>query len=323
MSSVGVTGAVDGGNGRDELEAQDVEEATVARPLPTPDTPTRSEVLDHCVTHTPYRSWCKHCREGRGRESPHSSHQHGPRAAPTVSFDYAYVGDKGEIVSREQAETEEGSVTILVVRDSATKAVFGHVVPQKGIDAKQFAVDELVKDIVWLGHTKVMLKSDNETAILKLLTEALRELRIQGLENVMSENSPEYDPQANGSAEVGVQIVKGMVRTHRSGLEEELGHRVPARHPLIAWLVRHAANIVNWTVTGADGKTAYQRARSKPFTTRLLRFGEKCSYKTRAQEPLSPTGDGQGWHQGTFLSISVLVSIWCTTRATSSTPGRL
>ena len=40
-----------------------------------------------------------------------------------MSFDYAYVGDKGEIASREEAELEEGSVTILVVRDSATKAV--------------------------------------------------------------------------------------------------------------------------------------------------------------------------------------------------------
>ena len=233
VASVGVMGAVVGDDKHDELEAQDMEEATVARPLPTPDMPTRSEVLDHCVTHTPYRSWCKHCIEGRGREFGHASRPHGPRAAPTVSFDYAYVGDKGEIASREEAELEEGSVTILVVRDSATKAVFGHVVPQKGVDAKKFAIDALVSDIVWLGHTKVVLKSDNEPAILKLLTESLRELRIQGLESVMSENSPEYDPQANGSAELGVQIVQGILKTHRSSLEEELGYRVPARHPLI------------------------------------------------------------------------------------------
>lgn len=48
----------------DELEAQ--EEADVAKPLPTPDMPTPSELLDLCVTHTPYQSWCRHCREGRG-----------------------------------------------------------------------------------------------------------------------------------------------------------------------------------------------------------------------------------------------------------------
>ena len=59
------------------------------------------------------------------------------------------------------------------MRDSETKAVFGHVVPRKGIDDKRFAVDALVSDIVWLGHTKVILKSDNEPAILKLLSESL------------------------------------------------------------------------------------------------------------------------------------------------------
>ena len=63
----------------------------------------------------------------------------------------------------------------------------------------------VVDDIKLLGYTKVMLKSDNEPAMLKFLVELLRELRINGLEQViiMSENSPEYDPQANGNAETG------------------------------------------------------------------------------------------------------------------------
>ena len=92
----------------------------------------------------------------------------------------------------------------MAVRDSETKSVFGHVVPQKGIGSKKFAVHAIVNDILWLGHMKVVLASDNEPAILKFLIESLRELRVNGLERVMSENSPEYDPQANGSAEVGV-----------------------------------------------------------------------------------------------------------------------
>ena len=45
-----------GGDQADELEAQVEEEAAVLQPLPTPDTPTRSEYLDHCVTHAPYGS---------------------------------------------------------------------------------------------------------------------------------------------------------------------------------------------------------------------------------------------------------------------------
>ena len=79
-----------------------------------------------------------------------------------------------------------------------------------------------------------MLKTNNEPTILALLTESLRELSIHGLEKVMSEKSPEYDPQANGNVEIGVKIVKGMFRTFKSGLEDELGYCVPARHPLMA-----------------------------------------------------------------------------------------
>ena len=39
-----------GGDQADELEAQVEEEAAEVQPLLTPDTPTRSEYLDHCVT---------------------------------------------------------------------------------------------------------------------------------------------------------------------------------------------------------------------------------------------------------------------------------
>ncbi len=75
----------------EEFEAE--EESEVIRQLPTPEMPTRSEFLDHCVTHYPYRSWCKHCVEGRGREFPHRLHGISTRGVPTVSFDYAFVGD--------------------------------------------------------------------------------------------------------------------------------------------------------------------------------------------------------------------------------------
>ena len=47
-------------NHQDELEARVEEEADLARPLPVSEMPTRSELLDHCATHCPYRAWCKH-----------------------------------------------------------------------------------------------------------------------------------------------------------------------------------------------------------------------------------------------------------------------
>ena len=45
------------------------------------------------------------------------------------------------------------------------------------------------------------------------------------LEQCLEEHPPEYDPQANGSAEVGVKLLKGHLRTMRSCLEMQIGFR--------------------------------------------------------------------------------------------------
>ena len=76
-----------------------------------------------------------------------------------------------------------------------------------------------MSDVTWLSYNKVTLTSDNEPAVVKLLQESLRELRVQGLEQTMEEHSPENDPQANGIAEVGVTLLKGHFRTVRPCIE--------------------------------------------------------------------------------------------------------
>ena len=93
-------------------------------------------------------------------------------------------------------------------------------------------------------------------AILKLLAEPLRELRIECVAELLEEHPPEYDLQSNGSAEVGVQLLKGHFRTIRSGLESQLGFRIPVWRPLISWMIRHAGNLINCCWNGHDGRTA-------------------------------------------------------------------
>ena len=302
-------------DGRGELADDDLlcspcegeeEEAALPGCLPAVYQPTLSEYLDHCVTHYPFRAWCKHCLEGRGREFGHEAHRGDKdlRATPVVSFDYAFLGDEGDIVNQESFEAAgEGAIKILIIRDSKSKSVFAHVVPSKGVDEGGFSVRMLIEDVKWLGYSKVTLKSDNEPAIVKLLSEALRELRIQGLEQTLEEHSPEYDPQANGSAEVAVRLLKGHLRTLRSSLEAQIGFRIPVRHALMTWLVRHAAALISWCAKGHDGQTAHQRVRGREFRTRLLTFGECCSFKNRSQEPLRNVADGRRFHQGVFIGI--------------------
>ena len=74
-------------NPEDQIDAIDEEEqAVVPQSLPSVYQPTRSEYLDHCVTHYPFRAWCKHCLEGRGREFGHDTHRgvKDARASPVI-----------------------------------------------------------------------------------------------------------------------------------------------------------------------------------------------------------------------------------------------
>ena len=182
----------------EEMVAHDEQEDVKTPPcLPSVYQPTRSEYLDHCITHYPFRAWCKHCLEGRGREFGHDNRRgdKDERCTPVISFDYCFVSDHGEVTTEAEFEAAgDGAVKVLVARDSRSKSVFAHAVPSKGVDAKGFAVSALVGDVQWLGYNRVVLKSDNEPAIVKLLREALRELRIRELYQCLEEHSPEFDP---------------------------------------------------------------------------------------------------------------------------------
>ena len=101
-----------GDDHQEDLDAQVEEEAVVARPLPAPQMPMRSKFEDHRLTHVPHRTWCNHCVEGRGRKAGHSRQGNEGRRVSTISVDYAFVADRGEITSQEQADVEEGSVKI-------------------------------------------------------------------------------------------------------------------------------------------------------------------------------------------------------------------
>lgn len=45
-----------------------------------PREPSKEERDEHCLTHLPYRSWCRHCVRGRGREWPHRKVEEDVRA---------------------------------------------------------------------------------------------------------------------------------------------------------------------------------------------------------------------------------------------------
>ena len=101
------------------------------------------------------------------------------------------ISDKGDIETQLEEDAEPGSIKVLVVRDNRSKAIFAHTVPVKGAEEGGFAVKAIVADVIGLGYSKVVLKTDNEPVILKLLQDSLRDPRVEGIDQVMQENSPE------------------------------------------------------------------------------------------------------------------------------------
>ena len=82
------------------LEAE--EEAPIAKKLPTPAMPTQSDYESHRECgHIPYRAWCKHCVEGRGREFGHHRSSGIEKQVSTVAFDYMFITDKGVFMRNE------------------------------------------------------------------------------------------------------------------------------------------------------------------------------------------------------------------------------
>ena len=119
---------------------------------------------------------------------------------PHVSMDYCFMG-----------QDEEKCLPILVMKDHRSKMVFSHVVPKKGASIA-YCVSQVVRDLEYLGYPKMILKSDQEPAILDLRNAVAKQCKELGME-VLPESSPVAESQSNGVVERAIQEIEGLVRT--------------------------------------------------------------------------------------------------------------
>ena len=64
--------------------------------------PTQSDYESHRdCGHIPYRAWCKHRVEGRGRDFGHHRSLGAEKQVSTVAFDYMFITDKGVFMRNE------------------------------------------------------------------------------------------------------------------------------------------------------------------------------------------------------------------------------
>ena len=88
----------------------------------------------------------------------------------------------------------QGAQTILVAHCSATGSLFAHAVPRKGMDVDGFVIEQLREDVLWLGHSQIMMRSDNDPALVQVIERTPTVLKLSGVQNAAPEGSVPYDP---------------------------------------------------------------------------------------------------------------------------------
>ena len=226
---------------------------------------------------------------------------------PIVGMDYFYITKEGlrrrEEMAKDmsedgdeaiiQARTQGEIVKCLLVRCFKSKNIFAHVVPQKGGDEEHYCAKLAANDIEWLGHTKIIIKTDNERSVVALKHRVAKHLKEwKSLDNVQTECPAACESQSNGGTEVGVKIVRGMFRTLKLCLEQRLGKYVPVDHALLPWLLEHTCVLLDAKSRGHDGLTSWERIKGRKFNQLLLGFGETVLYKLPSKGPrANPDGN--------------------------------
>ena len=154
------------------------------------------------------------------------------------------------------------------------------------------------------GYRSIVYRSDQEPSIRAMFEEAFKAAGREGvsynpnLQQMVPEASAVGESQSNGKAESAVQKVEDLLRTYKSALETNIDERIPANHPVFAWLVEHTASIHNRLVCTEDGTTPYQSLHGQRYKGKLVEFGEQVFYfipkAMRSKMSLR-------WRVGTFI----------------------
>ena len=202
------------------------------------------------------RSWCAACVEGRGVLGQHRiellEEEEREKTTLIVAFDYDFL-------TQENADT----FPILICRDSRCGQTGATCCERKGPTAHSIAaysISFLVGFIKDLGFRRIIVKCNNEPS-----TNALQDAVIHACAGVemIPQGPPEGDRMANGRVEMALREVGRQCGTLRIYAEQNTSVRISDDSPLLSWLPRFAAQIMNKMRIGKDGKRSEGKGKSK------------------------------------------------------------
>ena len=190
---------------------------------------------------------------------------------PIVAFDYGFL-------TQENADT----FPILICRDNRYGQTGATCCERKGPTA--YSISFVVGFIKDLGFRRTTLKFDNEPS-----TKALQDAVIHacvGVE-VIPQGPLEGDHMANGRVEMAVREVKRQCRTLRISAEQNKSVRIADDSPLLSWLPRFAAQVMNKVRIGKDVKTSEMRRTGRRWRKPTAQFVEKVWFRKIGEDGVS------------------------------------
>ena len=134
-----------------------------------------------------------------GRADAHKRRQEEQNSLPVASMDYGFF-------------TDGGATPFLVVRGKPSMTIWNVPVQCKGVE-DQAAIKETVESLNRLGYPELIVRSDNEPAILSFRDAVIRELKERFGVRAIAQAPPKYDSASAGMVENAIKQVKEQVRT--------------------------------------------------------------------------------------------------------------
>ena len=116
---------------------------------------------------------------------------------------------------------------------------------------------------------RVQLKVEQEPAIVSLQT-VIQRMRPK---DVIPIDSPVGESESNGRVENAIRRVQERTRVLRHQVEERIRCKIFDSSPLLAWMVRWAAELISKYSCGDDGEFPHERLHGEKCPTPLVPFG--------------------------------------------------
>ena len=137
-------------------------EGPVVKALPEVYQPTAEELAKHCLTHLPYRRWCKWCVAARMANFPHWTMPPFSRECPLLVMDYCFLKHPGE----------DAFLTVLVGRTYPSRAIFACPCSAKGPDP--YATRRLAAFLRSCGMLNFTYMCGQESALRTMIDESVQ-----------------------------------------------------------------------------------------------------------------------------------------------------